>query len=326
MLGLFYIVETLSELLSTNIYIAHESIPVRQSSVQRLSSYSVTMWAHILLLSTLVFLTRGQNGTGCDAACSSAFKQAYELESKSWVSPDISTEGFYSVPANASNAKPGDLLRWEDMTDDELSHNWTIPAGMSLSRFLYMSEDIDSKPIPASGFVVLPYSAVEPNATFRTVAWAHGTAGRIRQCAPSNHKALYYEWEGPLALAQAGYAVIATDYAGQGSDIPQGFMYESGYLHAADVAFGVLASRQAIGHLLSDDWVVIGHSEGGMTAWRTNERLAQTNSTTLRKAGTLIGAVSAAPALRPLDLIPESFRRAAGGPVGDVVSCTFSSR
>jgi alpha-beta hydrolase superfamily lysophospholipase len=100
-------------------------------------------------------------------------------------------------------------------------------------------------------------------------------------------------------------------------------MYEAGYLHAADVAYGLIAARKVIGDLLSEEWVVIGHSEGGMTAWRTNERLAMPNQDELLKAGKFLGAVANSPALRPLDLIPESVRRAAGGPIGDAVSVFF---
>ncbi|KAF2626906.1 hypothetical protein BU25DRAFT_470024 [Macroventuria anomochaeta] len=183
---------------------------------------------------------------------------------------------------------------------------------MSISKFLHMTEDIGRKPIPASAFVLLPYNKPDPNKPFNTAVWTHGTAGRIRNCVPSNHKDLYYEWQGPYALSTAGYAVIAPDHAGQGPDIPQGFMYEAGYLHAADVAYGLIAARKAI-----------GHSEGGMTAWRTNEQLAMPSQDELLKAGKFLGTVASSPALRPLDLIPESVRRAAGGPIGDAVSVFF---
>ncbi|USP73644.1 uncharacterized protein yc1106_00918 [Curvularia clavata] len=260
----------------------------------------------------------------CDATCQAAVRPALATETGSWVSKNISAEAFYNTPANATGAKPGDVLRWEDFPQSVVNtNNWTIPSGMSLSRFLYMTEDIDRKAIPASGFVLLPYSRPDPSKPLNTIVWAHGTAGWTRNCAPSNHKDLYYEWQGPYALAQAGYAVVAPDYAGQGSDIPQGFMYEAGFLHAADVAYSLVAARKVMGNLLSNDYVVIGHSEGGMTAWRTNERLAMPNQEELNKAGNFLGSVANSPALRPLDLIPESIRRANGGPIGDAVSVFF---
>ncbi|KAH7386116.1 Alpha/Beta hydrolase protein [Pyrenochaeta sp. MPI-SDFR-AT-0127] len=243
--------------------------------------------------------------------------------SASWVSQNVTKEEFYSTPSNASSAKPGDVLRWQDLSREIVNTKYSPPAGMSISRFLYMTEDIDRKPIPASAFVLLPFSNSDPNKPLKTLVWTHGTAGWGRNCAPSNHKDLYYEWQGPYALAQAGYAVIAPDYAGQGSDIPQGFMYEAGYLHAADVAYGLIAARKVLGGLLSKEWIVVGHSEGGMTAWRTNERLAMPDQKELLKAGKFLGSVANSPALRPLDLIPESIRRANGGPIGDAVSVFF---
>lgn len=110
---------------------------------------------------------------------------------------------------------------------------------------------------------------------------------------------MYYNWGGPFYLAELGYAIIAPDYSGQGSDLPQGFMYEAGFLHAADVAYSVIAAKKVLGHLLGDKWAVFGHSEGGMTAWRTAERLALPGEERLQEAGEFIGAIAAAPANRP---------------------------
>ncbi|TQN64473.1 Trichothecene C-3 esterase [Colletotrichum shisoi] len=266
---------------------------------------------------------------GCDEACQAAIQTTYEAESALWVG-DIVSDPFYSTPANFTGAKPGDILRWEDVPAEQLSSNWTIPTGLSLSRVLYVTEDVNRKPIPASAWVLLPFhnrfakpgGDAEQN-RLRTVVWTHGTAGRSRLCAPTNNKGLYYDWKAPFILAESGYAVIAPDYAGQGSDIPQGFMYESGWLHVADVAYSLVAARKAIGGLLGRKWVVYGHSEGGMTAWRTNERLAQPGQEALLAAGEFLGSVAAAPALRPQKLIPASLARAQGQPARDPFSVYF---
>jgi hypothetical protein len=208
----------------------------------------------------------------CDTACQAAFKTALQSEQSLWVSQNVTLDEFYTTPANSSGARPGDLLRWEDIPREIVN--------------------IDRKPIPASAFVLLPYKKPDPDKPLNTVIWTHGTAGRIRNCAPSNHKGLYYDWQGPFALAQAGYAVVAPDYAGQGTDIPQGFMYEAGFLHAADAAYGLIAARKVMGTLLSEEYVVVGHSEGGMTAWRTNERLAMPEQEELLKAGKFLPYLS----------------------------------
>ncbi|KAM0424818.1 hypothetical protein ACHAPT_009874 [Fusarium lateritium] len=256
---------------------------------------------------------------GCDAACQTAIQSTYESESKLWVS-DIVSDPFYETPANISAAKPGDILRWEAVPAEQLSRNWTIPASLSLYRFMYATEDLDNSTIPATAWALLPFrrslsTPSEPR-KLRTVVWTHGTAGRSRLCSTTNNRGLYYDWKAPFILAESGYAVIAPDYSGQGSKIPQGFMYEAGFLHAADVAYSLVAARKVIGNYLSRKWAVYGHSEGGMTAWRTAERLARSGEEHLLKAGEFIGAVAAAPALRPQKLIPLSWKETGtgGGP------------
>src|SRR5688500_14585920 len=93
-------------------------------------------------------------------------------------------------------------------------------------------------------------------------------------------------------------------------------MYESGALHAGDVGFGLQAVRTVLGDRITKEWVVVGQSEGGLSAWRTCEREAKPGKAT----GGFLGAVALAPALQHIKLIPELFRRAKGGPVGDVNS------
>ncbi|CAI6331943.1 unnamed protein product [Periconia digitata] len=263
----------------------------------------------------------------CDSLCQTAYKAAHASDTSNWVTQNLTTDDpFYSTPSNTTSLPPGTLLRYESLPRSIVNTQYAIPPGLTLSRLLYTTEDIDRKPIPATAFILLPYHSQSPdsaNKTLKTVVWTHGTAGRLRECTPLNNRNLWYEWQGPYALAQQGYAVIVPDYAGQGSDIPQGFMYEAGYLHAADAAYSLVAARAVLGSLLSEEYVVVGHSEGGMTAWRTNERLAMPGQEELLKAGKFLGAVAEAPALRPLDLIPESVRRADGGAVGDAVSVLF---
>ncbi|CAF3545395.1 unnamed protein product [Fusarium graminearum] len=269
------------------------------------------------LLTGAFTVAAAQDPNDCDVTCQTGYRQALTGEISQWVNQNVTTDDFYSNPANLSSYSAGDLVKWDDVPSDQVSSRWTLPGGLSMSRFFYMSEDINGKPIPATGFVIVPYTnPLGKDKPFRTVVWTHGTAGGTRQCAPSNHKALYYEWRGPFALSQQGYVVIAPDYTGQGSDIPQGFMYEAGALHAADVSFGLKAARTVLGDRITQEWVVVGHSEGGLSAWRTCEREAKPGKAT----GGFLGAVALAPALQPIKLIPEAFRLANGGPVGDVNS------
>ncbi|KAF5978759.1 secretory lipase [Fusarium coicis] len=250
----------------------------------------------------------------CDDTCQIAYRKVLAMETELWVNQNITNDPFYSTPSNASKYSTGDILKWEKIPSDQAYRRWTVPAGISLVRFFYMSEDIKGKPLPATGIVLIPYTNPQGDKPFRTVVWTHGTAGGTRQCSPSNHRALLYGWSAPFALALAGYVVIAPDYAGQGSEA-QGFMYMAGTLHAADNSLSVKAVRKAMGSKITKEWVIMGHSEGGMSCWRTNEREARPEAT-----GDLIGAVCASPGLVPSKVINETIRRAGDGPAGDFLS------
>lgn len=239
-----------------------------------------------------------------NSTCAINYALGFEYDYAKWVSKDVANDPYWQIPSNASNnATAGDVIKWENISPDNFYTNWTIPGSMSLSRYLYWTEDVNGTLLPASAFMLLPFNLPADGSKLRTIVWAHGTAGYSRQCGPSNNINLYYGWSAPYAYVQQGYAVVAPDYTGLGTDIPQGFMYMAGYSHAADVAFSLIAAKQRAGDVLSDEWVVIGQSEGGMTAWRTNQRLAMNGQEALLKAGSFLGAVAIAPANRPFDII-----------------------
>lgn len=224
-----------------------------------------------------------------------AYERAYAYDSANWLANASSTDPFYQSPANISAYAPGDIVRIERVSHENLKQ-YIIPPGLSMVRMLYQSLDLDNKPVPASAFILLPYSWSRPHAPLSVIVWTHGTSGIERQCGPSNQRNLYYDFDGPFAMALRGYAVIAPDYAGLGSDTT--FNYLAAPSHAADVAFSVVAARRAFPlGFLDYGWVVIGHSEGGLTAWAVNEQQVT------HPIGGFRGSVSIAPALLNLQII-----------------------
>ncbi|KXS14341.1 alpha/beta-hydrolase [Gonapodya prolifera JEL478] len=202
---------------------------------------------------------------------------------------------FYATPGNFSSnsSKPGEILKFEKVSGSDLDKVYAYPPGLTLYRMLYVSKDLTQKPVPASAFILLPYTTKFTGTTeMRTVVWTHGTSGITRDCAPSVQRQLYYDFVGLYLIAMKGYAIIAPDYAGQGADTQ--FNYVSARSHAYDVASAVIASRTAFPKsLLTYDWAVIGHSEGGLSAWAVNEHQA------VEPTGGFLGAVSVAPAMDP---------------------------
>lgn len=92
-------------------------------------------------------------------------------------------------------------------------------------------------------------------------------------------------------MASMGYAVVAADYVGLGSD--NFFNYLAYKLHANDVVYSVQAA-QSIFPQLSKEWVSFGHSEGGGVAWAVGERQA------ISPIPGFLGTIAAAPPPFPL--------------------------
>ena len=112
-------------------------------------------------------------------------------------------------------------------------------------------------------------------------------------------KHLWQHFLGPYQLALQGYVVVATDYAGLGvAKDASGNHIQHEYLsspsHANDVIYSVTAARQAFPEL-SDHFVVMGHSQGGGSAWATAQRQAT------EPTEGYLGAVAVSPVTRALD-------------------------
>ncbi|KAL4882692.1 Alpha/Beta hydrolase protein [Aspergillus karnatakaensis] len=239
----------------------------------------------------------------CDATCQAAYEQGIAIDSSIWVNQDLDDDAFYELPHNFAQHRTGDLIKWEDIDANTVSTNWSIPSGLSLCRFFYVSEGIDNEPLPATAYVLTPYSnPLGADKPFRAVVWAHGTAGFVPHCAPSNDKGLQYHWLTPFSLAQDGYIVIAPDYSGLGSTIAQGFMYNAGIPHAADASLAVRAARLQLKDTITAEWAI-----------KTAQREATGNA-----VGGLVGAVSIASALDILKLVPWVVERANGGPLQEI--------
>ena len=121
---------------------------------------------------------------------------------------------FYATATNfSSSSSPGSLLKLKPLNGTAL----TVPAGVSVYKFQYTSQDINGTTVPATGFIAFPFVRHKAH-PFKLVAFAHGTSGIFHGCAPSTSSFLYdYDSWTPLLLS--GYAIVATDYAGLGNDM-----------------------------------------------------------------------------------------------------------
>jgi len=159
---------------------------------------------------------------------------------------------FYN--AAAEPGAPGTLVASESFT------GYLLPQGVRAVRILYASQAADGRAVLASGVVLTPYGEPPPDG-WPVLAWAHGTSGVARSCAPSLMKSLYYNWAGLFQYVSLGYAVVATDYAGLG--VPGHHAYIDMESNGADVAHSVPAARAAVPGL-GVRWIAVGHSQGGL--------------------------------------------------------------
>lgn len=193
---------------------------------------------------------------------------------------------FFEIPGPATGAS-GSLIRSEPASE------YALPAGVTATRILYYSRTSAGETAISSGVVLVPYGT-PPKGGWPVIAWSHGTSGVARACAPSQMRSLFYNWQGLYEYAMLGFAVVATDYAGLGT--PGRHAYLDMRSNGSDVIYSVPAAREAVTSL-SDKWVVVGHSQGGLSAIGAAEQEAE------REDSGYLGAVSLAGASDLEDVI-----------------------
>lgn len=246
--------------------------------------------------------------------CQPLVQQAITFEHDSHATPLVGS--FYTIPASFKpSMKPGTLLSVEAHTD---LINYTVPAGLTMSRIVYTSLSLNGTVVPVSAFVLWPYAPYSYKKgcedKFPLVAWAHGTAGLFAQCAPSNYRSLQYNFMTSYSLALEGFAVVATDYAGLGvTTLPNGeqsHTWLAAPAAANDVAYAIEAARKAFPQQLEPEgpFVTMGHSQGGNAAWAFAERQAQSPVPGYR------GTVAISPPNRVIPLVNRALQVAASTP------------
>ena len=171
---------------------------------------------------------------------------------------------FYDTPHPLPAGKPGELIRSEPFDEYEL------PPEVSAVRILYHSRSASGEDVATSGVVLIPSEKKPPAGGWPVIAWAHGATGVARPCAPSLMRNIGH---GPLLsmYVNLGYAVVATDYTGLGTNFRNAFL--DAQSNATDVIGSVSAARAAVPQL-GARWIVMGEGEGSLAADR---RCRETN-------------------------------------------------
>lgn len=192
-------------------------------------------------------------------------------------------DSFYATP-DVVPASPGVLIRSE-------TYHGNLPEGVRAHRIFYSTTATDGSPALASAVVAVPAQQDSPAPV---IAWAHGTVGVARACAPSI---------GPDAISPAGipaldevvahgWAVVSSDYTGMGAE--GDFPYLVGTGEAYSVLDALRAARDLDAVQLAEDTVIWGHSQGGHAALWAGQ-VAATYAPELR----ILGTASLSPASDP---------------------------
>ena len=206
-------------------------------------------------------------------------------------SPAVGPEGaaFYQPPAPLPAGQHGDAIWWRPLTTAA-----ALPSAARNLLVLYQTTTVSGKPVAVSGTVAIP-KGTPPAGGWPVISWAHGTTGDGPDCTPSLDAATAPEhwYLGPVddmldAYVARGYAVVQTDYEGQGT--PGVHPYLVGVAEGRDVLDMVRAARQVTPQL-GTRVVVMGHSQGGQSALFAGS-LAPSWTPEL----TLLGSVALAPA------------------------------
>ncbi|KAL7899979.1 putative secretory lipase [Trichoderma sp. SZMC 28014] len=224
-----------------------------------------------------------------------------------------SQDSFYTLDKKTTIPKiPGQVLKVEHITNPA---EWNIPAGTSLSRFIYASTTANGTLVPASAYVLWPFTAkkleLSKQGQVPVVLWSHGTSGYFADGSPSSHRALFYHNIMPFTLAQAGYAVVASDYTGlginsswDGSYVPH--QYQNRLANGFDSLYALRAARSAFSGQITNEYVNVGHSQGGAAAWGVSEILAENSDKMFNDLeGDYLGSIIFAPGINLLLGAPQ---------------------
>lgn len=240
---------------------------------------------------------------------------ALNFERSNWANGSVGADPFYRPPSNASSAPAGSLLRLQLFTNTSA---YTLPPNTALSRFLYRTETLNGTLIPASAYILWPYTPRVEADGYPVIGWAHGTSGGYGDCAPSHIRNLWYQFTAPYTLALQGYVVVAPDYAGLGVDHdskgnPIRHPYMANPSHANDLFFSIQAAQSAF-ETLSKRFVIMGHSQGGGAAWGAAQRQIS------RPVDGYLGAIAGSPVTNFYDVLQLAGVRdgPVGGPYGQI--------
>jgi hypothetical protein len=169
-------------------------------------------------------------------------------------------DGFY-MPPPLPDAPRGSVI-WTRTLDGTMA----LPAASRNLLLVYRSVDDQDRLVNVSGTMSIP-NGTPPKGGWPVITWTHGTTGLSPSCAPSRDDANGPEHDYILTIrtlldgfVKAGYAVVASDYAGLG--VPGFHPFLQGRPTARN-ALDILTAARSLDPAIGNRYAVMGHSQGG---------------------------------------------------------------
>ncbi len=155
-----------------------------------------------------------------------------------------------------SPGAPGTLIDATPITGAPGTRAW---------RLTYHSRAADGRDVAVTGTLQVPDAAPPPGPAGRPlVSWAHPTAGSADRCAPSQKGTADLPFV-PEVLGQ-GWATVATDYEGLGTEDPHPYLVGASEGHAVLDAARAATQVEGSGVLATSPVAIWGFSQGGHAA------------------------------------------------------------
>lgn len=210
---------------------------------------------------------------------------------------------FYNTADLPVDGPLGEVVRQEPL-------NVNV-EGATAKRVLYRTQKSDGTNTFSSGMIFIPNTPT-PTEGRPVVAWAHGTLGMGKQCAPTRTPNPVDSLSWVSSMLEQGWVVTATDYAGLGTPGTQEYLV--GNSEAYDVLNSVRAAQNLPEANANNQFAIWGHSQGGHAALFTGS-LAATYAPELQ----LVATAAIAPAAELGPLLAEQANTAADWVIGPEV-------
>ncbi|WP_370619482.1 lipase family protein [Mumia qirimensis] len=210
---------------------------------------------------------------------------------------DVLREAFYHPPKQLVPGPHGSVIWARPLSGDAAFQ------GARNSLVVYRSRTPEGKQVAVSGTVSVPRGSA-PKGGWPVISWLHGTTGTADVCAPSRdsatnpaHDYLQVMHTNLQRWIDRGYAVVATDYQGLGTDGVHSYLIGEAEGRAS---VDMVRAARRLSPALGRKWLAYGHSQGGHAALFATD-VADRWAPELD----LVGAVGLAPGSQLSTFVPQ---------------------